>query len=600
MNRSLLDFYEAELNYIRAAAAEFAVAHPETAANLGISQGERRDPHVERLIEAFAFLTARIQLKLNDELPELTDALLESLYPHYLAPIPSLLNVQFSLDATQSELAGGVEVEKGAIVESEPIDGIRLKFTTGYPVRALPLTIESAHVRPLTKVRSLSGQNVLSELRLTLRCLNADLPIEQLALSPLQFCLGHDERMGIRLYELILADTLGLAVAADANDAAPRSLPLSSLEPLGLEPDDAVLPMPAGSHPAYRLLSEFAAYPSRFLYFQIKEIPPETLRGCRGRFDLVFYLRRPAEMLERQVNASHFLLGCTPAVNLFDARAEPISLKNDMHKVRMAPHLRPPRGYEVYCIDEMQTRSPTTTKTLVPVYENWRAVDGASGYYQISRKAPHRIDDELAREDVYVSLVDITGAPAPDPGTTLHAELKCFNGEHPTRPGAIGAMQLAEGGAVSVRPIGSPTRVLRRDHRSASRWQLISHLTLNQIAIAGSESTDVVRRLLRLYGNEEVQHIRSAVESLVSVKHERAVARVSDGPAALCRGENIELILDRSRIADGGGFVFASVLERFFALLCTVNSFTRLSLRYQDDNQVVKQWPPRGGEVALI
>jgi type VI secretion system protein ImpG len=606
MSQNLFDYYEAELNYIRASADEFSRANPEVAANLGLGAGERPDPHVQRLIEAFAFLTARIQRKLNDELPELTDTLLESLYPHYVAPVPSSVIVQFALNDSQAEMAAGVEVPRSTVLESELVGGHRLRFRTGHSARALPLRITSATVRPLSRTVLVGGEAALTELRITFKCFNPDMPISRLKLDPLSLCLAHDPRIGARLYELVLADTLEVSVAPDAESPDRRVLDLSCLQPLGLEPDEGLLPLPANAQPAYRLLSEYAAFPHRLLFFQVGNFPKGCFEGYHGQFDLVFALRRPAEMLERQVNASHFSLGCAPAINLFSGFAEPVRLGEAQHRVRITPNFRPPEGYEVYSIDKLVTRSSSGEERLyVPFYSHWEAPsdDDAVGYFQMTREVPIAQEkDAEARTQVYVSLVDLSLVPQPAPQTTLHATLTCFNGDASTRFGSVQRLQMASGGAVSVNTIGPPTSTVRRDHRNASRWRLISHLNLNQMAISGERGAEVIRQVLRLYAgsSDNPEHLRAAADALISLTCRPAVARASEGPGGMCRGVEIEIVVDKAKLADGGPFMLGTVLERFFALLCSVNSFTRLSLRTAGDNRLIKRWPPRAGAKLLI
>ncbi|MGH7785010.1 MAG: type VI secretion system baseplate subunit TssF, partial [Candidatus Binatia bacterium] len=89
MRDELLGYYERELIFLRRMGADFAHKYPKVAARLLIDEEKIEDPHVERMVEAFAFLAARIGLKLDDELPEVTESFLNVLYPHYLAPIPS-------------------------------------------------------------------------------------------------------------------------------------------------------------------------------------------------------------------------------------------------------------------------------------------------------------------------------------------------------------------------------------------------------------------------------------------------------------------------------------------------------------------------------
>src|SRR5262245_1082479 len=107
MSESLLPYYERELEFIRRLAQEFARQYPAVADRLGLETSASTDPHVERLIQAFALVAGRIHHKLDDEFPELTDALLSVLYPHYLAPVPSMAVVEAELDPARSELPAG-------------------------------------------------------------------------------------------------------------------------------------------------------------------------------------------------------------------------------------------------------------------------------------------------------------------------------------------------------------------------------------------------------------------------------------------------------------------------------------------------------------
>src|SRR3954468_7850762 len=107
MSETIYRYYERELQFIRQMAQEFARQYPAAAGRLLLEPNRSVDPHVERLIEAFALLAGRAQHKIDDEFPELTDSLLSVLYPHYLAPVPSLAVVQFVPDPARTPMKAG-------------------------------------------------------------------------------------------------------------------------------------------------------------------------------------------------------------------------------------------------------------------------------------------------------------------------------------------------------------------------------------------------------------------------------------------------------------------------------------------------------------
>src|SRR5215470_13619897 len=141
MADELLSYYNQELLYLTKLGAEFAERHPAAAGRLRISADAVEDPHVSRLMQGVAFLNARIRRKLDDEFPELTDALLGQLYPHYLAPIPSMSIVSF---AVQKDLAESRTVRAGCEIETEAIGGETCRFRTTQDVPLWPIELESA------------------------------------------------------------------------------------------------------------------------------------------------------------------------------------------------------------------------------------------------------------------------------------------------------------------------------------------------------------------------------------------------------------------------------------------------------------------------
>src|SRR3989475_12386509 len=143
MPDELLPYYERELAFLRQSGAEFATKYPKIASRILLEAGKCEDPHVERLLQAFALLAARVHHKIDDEFPELTDALLGILYPHYLAPIPSMAIVQFVLDAT-SALPNGFLIDRHSILHTQAIDGLACRFRTGYPVTLWPVELSNA------------------------------------------------------------------------------------------------------------------------------------------------------------------------------------------------------------------------------------------------------------------------------------------------------------------------------------------------------------------------------------------------------------------------------------------------------------------------
>ncbi|MGL4552062.1 MAG: type VI secretion system baseplate subunit TssF, partial [Gemmataceae bacterium] len=231
MSEELLSNYERELTHVRELAKQFAQAYPRIASRLRVGDDETKDPHVERLIQAFAFLTGRVRQKLDDEFPELTESVLGVLYPHYQAPVPSMGIVQFHLAAEQAESPLGYQVKAPAAVETPPIDGTPCKFRSVYPTHLWPVVVESAKLsRPPFKVPETPGWRKAGfVLELVLRHASQEGSLADLKLSSLRFYLKGLPQHQNLLYELLFNHTIEVAVAAKPTSLTHTLLPATAL-----------------------------------------------------------------------------------------------------------------------------------------------------------------------------------------------------------------------------------------------------------------------------------------------------------------------------------------------------------------------------------
>src|ERR1700760_3190290 len=147
MRDELLLYYERELDYLRKSAAQFAEKHPKVASRLVLEPTKCEDPHVERLLEAFAFLAARVHLKLEDEFPEITEALLTVLYPQLVRPIPSMSVVEFQLDSEKGKLSSSIPIARDSLLQSRPVQGNPCTFRTCYDTVLWPVSVTAAEMK---------------------------------------------------------------------------------------------------------------------------------------------------------------------------------------------------------------------------------------------------------------------------------------------------------------------------------------------------------------------------------------------------------------------------------------------------------------------
>lgn len=618
MSDVLFPYYERELVYIRQLAEEFAKKHPAAAGRLMLEPNRSGDPHVERLIESFAFLAGRVHRKLDDEFPELTDALLHVLYPHYLAPIPSLGVVQFALDEAQTQLPQGFTIPRGSTLLSQAVGDLRCKFRTAYPVTLWPLECARAQWQTPPFTSGLSPPpRTAAALRLTFRMLGP-LTVGQLDLDWLRLCLYGDNYAVAFLYELLSNHaTQVLYRAADAPEPR-RSVARPAAEvvrPVGFEPDEALLPYPPQAHPAYRLLTEFFAFPQKFHFLDLggwRQAGPLADQ----QVEVVIFLNRTVKGLETMVEAANFRLGATPIVNLFEQVAEPVTLTQARHEYKILPDVHFPTGKEVYSIDTVTSSNPRTGVTVEyqPFYSlrHGQTRERTNSFWYASRRSSLREHDRGT--DVYLVLVDRSYNPRLPAEDVLVVRTTCTNRDIPGQLQALGqdvAFELELAAPLAgISALHSPTPTLRPPLRRGAHWALLSHLSLNHLSLGDPlEGREALQELLRLYdfsdplvGQQQLSEVtQQLIEGITALRTRRVTARTSGGPGGgLARGLEITLELDEQKYLATGMYLFGAVLERFFGLYTSINSFTQLQVRTQQREGIIARWPPRAGERPLV
>lgn len=606
MSDVLLPYYNRELVAIRRLAAEFAESHPKIAGRLRLSADAVDDPHVARLLEGVAFLAARVHHRLDDEFPELTDALLGVLYPHYLAPVPSAAIAQF---VCQPDLQVPYEVRGGLLLDTEPVRGESCRFRTTWPATLWPIEIETVRLSglPLAAPANPLAAGAVAVLRIGLRCVNPEMSFAQLGVDRLRFFLRGAPNIALPLYELLCAHTLSIACADGPVDADPVILPAGALQPVGFAPEEALLPWPARSFAGFRLLSEYFAFPEKFLFVDIDGLNAKTLVSGGNRMEIFVYLDRAVPELERALGNDALALGCVPMVNLFPQRCEPVPLSPTDIEYRVVPDARRPGALEVWSVDRVrETRADGSFRPWRPFYRLTHGdPDGgaAGGFYHVTRRetaAP------LTGSEVFLAPhdPDLDGPPA---DAVLSVDATCTNRDLPAElpfGGGHPRLRIVDGAAPVARVscLTAPTPSLRAPLREGGFWRLVSHLSLGHLSVVGgAEGAAALKEVLRLYDLRESAETRAAIEGLIAVSARPGAARVPGARlGSFCRGLDVTLEFDPRSWQVGGLYLLASVLERFLALHATVNSFVRTSAVLRGRSGRAGAWPARAGSRVLL
>ncbi len=613
MSDPLLPYYNKELNFIRHLGAEFAEIHPKIAGRLRLGPDAAEDPHVERMIEAFAYLNARTRHKLEDDFPEITDALLGVLYPHYQAPIPSMAVVQFVLDRGQGDLTVGYTIPREAAIETDPIDGEPCRFRTCYPTTLWPIEIDAADLagQPFTAPPAPYAPQSQAVLRLQLSCFAEEMTFAQLSIDSLRFFLKGQSQHVFALYELMFTGVLGVALASSPRDPEPVLLDGRCIQPVGFGRDEGMLPYSARSFLGYRLLSEYFAFPQKFLFFDLTGLDRGVLQKAGNRLEVYFYLSRSSIDLEQNVTKDLFQLGCTPMVNLYRRRAEPIRLTHTESEYRVVPDARRPRANEVYSVDRVTATSPDNRQVeYQPFYSFKHAADHRQqkAFWYATRRPARLAGGQIDQgTEVYLSLVDLGFSSSVPADWTLDVETTCVNRDLPHRLSLAEGqanLRLSKGAPLSRIECltGRPTATLRPALKHGAMWRLISHLSLNHLSLVDyEEGADALREILKLYDFADSAETRSVIDGILSVRCRRVVGRAAgDLRGGFCRGIEVAVHFDEERFSGSGVYLFASVLERFLGLYCSINSFSKFVATTNKREGELRRWAPRAGETVLL
>ena len=618
MRDELLGYYERELIFLRQMGAEFAGKYPKIAGRLMLEPDKCEDPHVERMMEAFAFLTSRVHLKIDDEFPEITESLLNVLYPHYLAPIPSMSIAQFALDPEQGKLSSGYQIERETILYSRPVQGTPCRFRTNYPVTLWPLEVASASMDSLDPVSS-RGKWSEAVLKIGLRCLNntklAELKVgtgeNEKPIESLRFYLNGEAQLVHPLYELIFNDHLHLQKVElrDKKSGRTLTLPTNCLRQVGFGADEGMLGYSPRSFLGYRLLTEYFAFPDKFLFFDVFGFDEAVKAGFGAEFELQIFLK-DVKPPRAKIDAGTFQLGCSPIINLFKKVAEPIQLTQQQNEYHVIPDIHRQTATEVYSLDAVTTVDPylQESREFQPFYSFRHAYDREqqSAFWYGTRRPSQRQDDEGT--EVYLSLVDLNFSASVPAVETITCHVTCTNRDLPARlpfGGREGDFEVENAGPLArVRCLRKPTETLRPPMRRGAHWRLISHLSLNHLSIVEGQKNgepEALREILMLYDFMDSSATRKIISGLSSINSRRVVrqtgSRIGTG---FVRGIETTVEFDEDQYVGSGVFLFASVLERFLALYASTNSFNQFAIKSKQREGYIKRWNPRAGEQYLI
>lgn len=580
-------YYQDELTYLRELGREFAMTYPDAAQFIGEAGS---DPDVERLLEGFAFLTGRVRQKLDDEVPELTNAVLEMFWPHYLRPIPALAMLQFEpLPQAAKETR---TIPRGTEIDSVPVDGTACRFRVAYDTQMVPLSIQGVELRTETP----------PSLRLRFKFAEGVTP-KKLNTDRIRIHLHGESLVTRALYMCLCRYLKGAQFRATEGGASakPVSAGPETILPVGFGPNEFLLPYPGTSFQGFRLLQEYFAFPTKFMFVDLKLDRLAELGEARA-FEAQFDLHRLPEAMP-SITAANFVLNCSPVVNLFKHEGDPIRINHERTEYRMRPAGQNSLHYEVYSIDKAtgHIQGNPKPRTYVPFFAFGHSLKtaGEDAAWYRSRVEMSPIGDGT---DQYVSFQARGTAEETPPAETVSVEVTCTNRQLPSKL-KIGDVCVPTSSMPPIAKFRNITKIspsVPPPIGGDVYWRLLSHIALNYLSLMSVES---FRTVLQLY------HFRALVDRpseqalklmLLGIKSVSATPATRMFQGTPVRGVAVTVELDEENFSgEGEVYLFSAVLNEFLALYVSLNSFSQLTVkgvRYGE----VHQWPPRIGRRSVL
>jgi type VI secretion system protein ImpG len=600
-DEDFLRYYFDELSYLRDAGRSFAREHKKVAARLDMPHGESADPHVERLIESFAFLTARLQRQMKSEFPEITTALLGILYPQLVQPLPPMAIACFDVGSTIKGLTDGFPIHRNTPLFAQDSSGLACRFRTCYDTMLWPVTVVEAVFEPAEYHRIASGGAVL---RIRLRT-EEDLQNPKFLPSLRFFLDGPPELIGT-LYEILFANTIDVLLV-DKSKPEPVSLGASALKSVGFAPDEEVLPYPPNALPGYRLLQEYFNFQQKFLFFEVQHL---ERRRCAGggaahsdRLDLLFVLNDLPQP-EPVIRASNFRLGCTPIINLFQRTSEPIRLDHHQVEYRLIADIRREATTEIHSILSVSgSANPTeTSRTYEPFYSFRHAYSGVDpkAFWMGRRVRADR--EDLGGTDIYLSFVDLSFNPAVPADQTVFAQILCTNRWLASQLPDRAELNIEHTTPVlRIACITKPTVPLYPPLGGRSLWRLVSSLSLNSASLTGDLGLEALREILRLYSFTDHSYAQQEIDGICEMQTRKVLRRFgSDAWRGFRRGTEVSFVFDPMRYKGSSALLMASVLRHFLGLYSSVNTFTQVVAKRTAVDGEWKRWAPLASEQEIV
>lgn len=592
---NFLAYYNQEIEYLQHAGARFAEHHPKVAQRLKINDTHVSDPHTARLIESFAFLTGRINYKIDQNFAELATRLLDVLYPHMTRPIPAMSVARVALQPAAYQTLDPIHFARHhSFYAVSGLQQLHCKFRSVYPLTVWPITITDAQVQAQDPVIFPQNQADFF-LSITLTCKNfAKLASHHC--DELMFQIRSSLQKAAKIHQALFQQSANTVWMLKDDDTIPVCLGQGALEPVGFEEEDIVLPAKYGTNFSYHLLQEFFVFPEKFMFFRCKNLQKE-LSTAHEKIRLFFPIYKIDTRVVAKISAEDFCLDAVPIVNLFSMKSDPILLDHTQMEYRLSPQENYDPFYEVYDVTKVEcTRKEITLHPFFDAHHK----SGNDNLYWTARRDSAQMRG-LVGSDMFLSFVTHAFKPIPADQLTVYAEILATNRDlaHDIQKDTIlyseGAQPFEE-----IKCTTHPRSVPYEYEDGDYLWQLIALLSLNHMSFSDPEyAKDALQQVLKLHASRT--HTETAADCIEKVEIFPAVRRLGEENwRGFVRGIEVVLHMKDFDAESYLLFLMSMVVHTFLSHQVGINSFVVLKIVDAESKEEMMAWCPKVGAQRLL
>lgn len=592
---SLVRYYQEELNYLRLSGKEFSKQYPKIARRLELSDGESPDPHVERLLESFAFLTARLSRAIDDRFPQTAHALLSVLYPHLINPIPAMAIAKLQIDTSQVPPDKGQLFPKGTKLLARSVEDVQCRFRTVYDLHLWPISIQSIDLVP--KDAFTFANTIQNHWFLKITLASKDAPFSVMALNDLLVHISCDWVKANLLYEALFSEYTD-QVYVTTDDKTP-AVGGCTLEEVGYKRDELALPVPAYSLHHYALFQEYFHFSEKFLFFRIMALQAAITKLAPGKeMHILIPLKDASIFNQTGVNASFFSLNCLPIINLFDRPSDPIRIHHRHLRYRLIPDIRRERTTEIYSVQSVEGVEEKTQKVMqYSPYYSLEAHSEAKDGFWLSQRVPASLRG-LPGTDIYLSFIDRNFQPIKAKDIIATAKITCTNRYLADQLPPNSLLQPEDKAPVTkITLLNKPASQNYTMLDGESLWMLISQLSSNYLGILDPHQGIItLKNFLYLFASRYPDQPTTSIDDLKNMTISQITKRFgNEAWRGFVQGYKVQLEMEKTNHQGSNNLILGTILKEYFKAITSWNSFTMCSLNDGKNKGEWMQWQPQPG-----